>query len=163
MARKKDKPRYTGIRKGMRILGGFHYVSGAIQLAITVLSLAAGFSLLSSSFKNQIPSVLSFMASWNDTLVGILLFLYLVIRVFTEFFVGRNWRRKAMTTKQQTLTLIISGFKILRALYSILNGGFLSTKTSDIITLVLYSVSFSLAFLMHREYLKAKQDPPAES
>ena len=147
----------------MRILGMFHYVSGSVQIAFIILSFAAGLSLLASNFKAHTPSVLSFMKSWDNTLVGILLVFYLLVRVFTEFIVGRNWRRKAMSTRQQTLTLIISGFRILRALYVILNGSFLSPEAGNIFTLILHSVTFTLAFLMHREYLRVKESSPAES
>ncbi len=162
MAKKKDKPRYSGIRKGVRILGVFHYVSGVFQIIITILSIFAGISFMASSFKAQLPSVLSFMASWDNTLVGILLVFYLLIRIFTEFLVGRNWRRKATDTKQQTLTLILLGIKLLRVLSSILNGDFLSSRSANILSLILYSISFALAFLIHREYLRTKRNLPKE-
>lgn len=160
MATKKDKLRFSGIRRGMRILGSFHYLSGAFRLILSLLMPLAGFPALGDQFKADTPPSLSFTASWDSTLLGVLLFLFLIVSSVTEFIVGRNWRRKAMNTRQQTVTMILTGIKALRAVYIILAGGFLSVKTADIFSLVLNTVSFSLAFLMHREYLRTKQVQP---
>lgn len=116
------------------------------------------------TFKSNCPPVLSFIHSWDNTLTGVLLMVYMLIISATEFFIGRIWRKKALTTKGQMLTLVFSGFKILRTLFMLLFGGLMVPKFADIILLIQNGITFSLAFFMHREYIrKIRTDSSAAS
>ena len=109
---KKEKQHLTGMRRGIRILGIFHIVVGCFWLFITVMSaLIVRPETFGETFKSNCPPVLSFIHSWDNTLTGGLLMVYMLIISATEFFIGRIWRKKALTTKGQMLTLVFSGFK----------------------------------------------------
>lgn len=161
MARK-EKQRMTGMRRGMRILGTFHYGAGFFLLAsLAAVLFTTRFALIGETFREKCPPALSFIRSWDNTAVAVALVAYMLAVCITEFMIGRNWHRKALNTKGQVLTLVLSGIKIIRALLMLLLGGFMIPKSADVFTLVLNGASFSLAFLMHREYIRTNRQDAA--
>ena len=153
MAEKK-KARLNWKRRGMTVLGWFHYLSAFFQLFLGLMGILRGVHLLGARLRAELPQVLAFLSAYNDTALGVFMIILLVIGVATQFILGRIWCRKARTTANQMLAMILTGGKIISALFAILSGGILNAEWANIHALILNSVSFSLAFWLHREYRK---------
>ena len=159
---KKAKTRLTGMRKGMHILGWFHYVLGFFQLLMAGVAVFTLPDKIGAGFREAFPDLLSwlpFLSAFDDRMLGILTVIAMLVRGFSEFVIGWIWCRKARNTVSQVLAVILSGFKIVHAVWLILYGGLLSTKWADIYTLILNGVSFALAFWMHGQYKRTQKKP----
>ncbi|MBQ7183184.1 MAG: hypothetical protein IJR97_04295 [Clostridia bacterium] len=151
---KKKKARLNWKRRGMTVLGWFHYLSAFFQLLLGFIGILGGVHLLGARLRAELPQVLAFLSAYNDTALGVFMIIRLVIGVAAQFILGRIWCRKARTTANQMLAMILSGGKIISVLFAILSGGILNAEWANIHALILNSVSFSLAFWLHREYRK---------
>ena len=153
MARK-EKTRLNGMRKCMRVLGWFHYLQGGFRLLMAVLLAFTDPAKLGMSIKNALPSPLSFLLPLDDGTLGVLALAALFIGAASEFVIGRIWCRKARSTVRQTLAVVLSVIKTIRALYAILCGTVLTSLWSNIHSLILNAVTLTLALWMHGEYRK---------
>ena len=154
----KEKVRLTGMRRAMNILGWFHYGLALFQLVVSAAVASVGPARLGAAFKAALPPLVSFIGAWSDTAAGVAAMLYLLIVLSTQFFIGWNWRRKARSTVRQVLTLVLSGAKCLRAVYSLLTGGLMSARLADALTLILNGITFALALWMQLEYRRTKDE-----
>ena len=113
-----EKKKKIGVRgpSGHAYPGLGHYLFGVLSLPLTLFSFAAGPGLLGARFRSVYPPMLAFMLSFSDMTIGVCFIALVAFRSLTEFFLGWRWRRKALRTERQTLTLVVSGGKILYAL-----------------------------------------------
>ena len=155
---KQDRGRLLSwAHRGMNILGWFHYLTGAVQLLLTVTAFSVGSGNFVLLFRQNCPAGLSFLLPLSDAALFALILTFMGIRILTEWFVGWNCRRKSRILSRQTLTLILSGGKILYALLLILRGGILTARWVNLHALLLNGVTFLLAFWMRRTCLREER------
>ncbi len=160
---KKEKTRLGGMRAGMRVLGRFHYLQGGLQLAMALAVAFTDAALFGERIRAVLPDMLSFLRPLDGAAIGAFMLAAMFISAVSEFVIGRIWTQKALgTPRQQTVAIVLSAVKILRALLTIRYGDILSTKWGDIHVLILNGVTLALALLMHREYRKTRQGPSPE-
>lgn len=154
----KIKTRPTLIRAGMSFLGWFHYAFAFAQLLLGTLGILAGVHVLGVRLRAEFPDP-GILSGFSDTALGVFMVIWLVIGVTTQCILGWIWHRKARTTANQMLAMVLSGGKIISAVFAILSGGILNAKWANYHALILNAISFSLAFWLHREYSKTRQAP----
>ena len=143
----------------MFALGCFHYFMGVLCLFLTVSGFLMDPVAFGGAFRQNCPAALSFLLALSDRTIGIGFTIFMVFRSLTEFFLGWNWCRKARRTARQTLTLVLSGGKVIYALCAVLAGSFAATLRVNRFSLALNAVTFLLALWVHLHPLQLAAEP----
>ena len=130
---------------GMSILGWLHYVLGLFSLLMAGFCMFMGPALFGAQYRTVCPPILSFLLALSDVVLGWGVVFAFLIRTLTEIYLGWSWRRKARKPANHTLTLLISGGKVLYVLFSLLIGGLQIAVQINCFSLALNSVTFLLA------------------